>query len=90
MLIDWLAGWLPACPHVQELEAQHQRRGLLVDLPRPLRADAAPSLPDLPPFLAAAAAAAPAGPTSSPASRGARNALQFLIERCHARLPWVR
>ena len=35
-------------------------------------------------------AAMPAAPTVSPAGRGARNALQFLIDRCHARLPWVR
>lgn len=61
-----------------------------MDLPTAVRPDAAPSLPDLPPYLAAAAARAPAAPTTAPASRGARNALQFVIDRCHARLPWIR
>lgn len=75
---------------LQALEEQHTRRGLLVDLPTAVRPDAAPSLPDLPPYLAAAAATSPAAPTSAPASRGARNALQFVIDRCHARLPWIR
>ena len=77
-------------PQPQALEEQHGRRGLLVDLPTAVRPDAAPSLPDLPPYLAAAAARAPAAPTTAPASRGARSALQFVIDRCHARLPWIR
>ncbi|KAL4447204.1 hypothetical protein ABPG77_007237 [Micractinium sp. CCAP 211/92] len=74
---------------MQELESQHARRGLVVDLPAAVRADATPPLVDLPPYLSAAAAAAPAPPTPVPASRGARSTLQYQVERCHARMPWV-
>ncbi|KAL4443702.1 hypothetical protein ABPG75_011439 [Micractinium tetrahymenae] len=74
---------------MQARAAGHARRGLVVDLPSAVRADATPNLPDLPPSLAAAAAAAPAPPTPVPASRGSRNTLQYQVERCHARMPWV-
>ena len=81
----------------QVLEAQHAERGLIIDLPVPLREDAAPSLPGLPTYLAAAAAEqAEAGQAQSPlppsgqlGGRGARNSLRFLAPKCHARLPWV-
>jgi hypothetical protein len=51
---------------------------------------AAPALPNLPPYLVSAAASAPAPAAAVPASRGSRNALQYLIDGCHARLPWIR
>lgn len=74
---------------VQVLEELHMRRGLVVDVPTAIRPDATPSLPDLPPYLQSAAVATPAGAAAVPASRGSRNALQFLVQACHARLPWV-
>ncbi|KAL4858459.1 hypothetical protein ACK3TF_001437 [Chlorella vulgaris] len=74
---------------VQVLEELHGSRGLLVDLPSAVRADAAPALPNLPPYLVSAAASAPAPAAAVPASRGSRNALQYLIDGCHARLPWI-
>ncbi|KAI3428192.1 hypothetical protein D9Q98_006572 [Chlorella vulgaris] len=74
---------------MQVLEELHGSRGLLVDLPSAVRADAAPALPNLPPYLVSAAASAPAPAAAVPASRGSRNALQYLIDGCHARLPWI-
>ena len=77
----------------QLLEGQHAQRGLLVDLPAALRAEAAPALPAeaLPGYLAEAAAALVQAPTPAPppGCRSARNSLQYLLESCHARLPWV-
>lgn len=59
-------------------------------LPLLLPPAAAPALPNLPPYLVSAAASAPAPAAAVPASRGSRNALQYLIDGCHARLPWIR
>jgi hypothetical protein len=69
------------------LQAEHEGRGLIVDVPEAVRPDAAPQLPELPPYLAKAKAANDAPPP--PPSRAGRNSLRFLVQRCHARLPWL-
>lgn len=86
---------------VHALEAQHAQRGLVVDCPEAVRSDAAPPLPTLPDYLLRAkqeTESSPAGAAEGAAAgarlagggaRGARNSLQYIIQKCHCRLPWV-
>lgn len=81
------------------LDAQHAQRGLLVDIPESAKKDAAPPLPQLPAYLAQAKAGKAAAPMpsivprtqsgNSAFTRSTKNQLDFIIEQCHCRLPWI-
>ncbi|KAL4532656.1 hypothetical protein Ndes2526A_g08141 [Nannochloris sp. 'desiccata'] len=83
---------------VNLLEAQHAKRGLLCDVPEAAREDAAPPLPTLPDYLITAKGqrknindfndAVQQGSTEK-TRRSTRNQLNYIIEQCHCRLPWV-